>query len=62
MIKLYKVLVNEKGEYVMSKQILRCGTSVGANKILEKLKMPLAKLTLFISCLSHKKNLMRHYP
>jgi four helix bundle protein len=30
-IKLYKILVNEKREYVMSKQILRCGTSVGAN-------------------------------
>ncbi len=30
-IKLYKYLVNEKHEYVMSKQILRSGTSIGAN-------------------------------
>ena len=30
-IKLYQYLVNEKKEYVMSKQILRCGTSIGAN-------------------------------
>ena len=29
-IALYKQLVEEK-EYVMSKQLLRCGTSVGAN-------------------------------
>ncbi len=27
----YKYLVNEKSEMVMSKQLLRCGTSVGAN-------------------------------
>ncbi len=30
-IKLYSYLKNEKNEYVMSKQILRCGTSIGAN-------------------------------
>ena len=30
-IKLYLYLVNEKKEYVMSKQLYRCGTSVGAN-------------------------------
>lgn len=30
-INLYKFLCNEKKEYVMSKQILRSGTSVGAN-------------------------------
>lgn len=30
-IKLYKYLCNEKHEYVMSKQILRSGTSIGAN-------------------------------
>jgi len=31
MIKLYKYLVDEKKEYVLSKQILRAGTSIGAN-------------------------------
>lgn len=30
-VKTYKVLVEEKREYVMSKQLLRSGTSVGAN-------------------------------
>ena len=30
-VKLYKYLCNEKSEYVMSKQLLRCGTSIGAN-------------------------------
>ncbi|MEA3494418.1 MAG: four helix bundle protein, partial [Bacteroidota bacterium] len=29
-IKLYKYLVSEQKEYVLSKQILRSGTSVGA--------------------------------
>lgn len=27
----YKYLVNEKKEFVLSKQLLRCGTSIGAN-------------------------------
>ena len=31
MIKLYRFLVDEKNEYVLSKQVLRCGTSIGAN-------------------------------
>ena len=30
-IKLYQYLCNEKKEYVLSKQILRRGTSIGAN-------------------------------
>lgn len=30
-IKLYVFLQEEKKEYVLSKQLLRCGTSVGAN-------------------------------
>jgi four helix bundle protein len=30
-IRLYKVLVNDKKEFVLSKQILRSGTSIGAN-------------------------------
>ncbi|MBM2814722.1 MAG: CHP02436-containing protein [Ignavibacteria bacterium] len=30
-IKLYKYLVDDKKEYVISKQILRSGTSIGAN-------------------------------
>lgn len=30
-IKLYKYLVEEKKEYIMSKQVYRSGTSIGAN-------------------------------
>jgi len=30
-IRLYKYLTNEKREYIISKQILRSGTSIGAN-------------------------------
>ena len=30
-IKLYKFLLEETKEFVISKQILRCGTSIGAN-------------------------------
>ena len=30
-ITLYKFLVDEKKEYVLSKQILKSGTSIGAN-------------------------------
>ena len=30
-IRLYKYLKNEKSEYVLSKQLLRSGTSIGAN-------------------------------
>ncbi len=30
-VNLYKYLVDNKNEYVMSKQMLRCGTSIGAN-------------------------------
>ena len=30
-VKLYKYLAREHREYVLSKQLLRCGTSIGAN-------------------------------
>jgi len=30
-IKLYQYLVKEHSEYILTKQILRCGTSIGAN-------------------------------
>lgn len=30
-VNLYKFLTQEKQEYVMSKQLLKCGTSIGAN-------------------------------
>lgn len=30
-VKLYKYLCDDKKEYILSKQLLRCGTSIGAN-------------------------------
>ena len=30
-VKLYRFLCDEKQEYILSKQLLRCGTSIGAN-------------------------------
>ncbi len=30
-VNLYKYLINEKNEFIISKQILRSGTSIGAN-------------------------------
>ena len=30
-VKLYKFLCEEKKEYILSKQLLRSGTSIGAN-------------------------------
>ena len=30
-VKLYKYLCDDKKEFVLSKQLLRCGTSIGAN-------------------------------
>jgi len=30
-VKVYQYLSSEKKEYVLSKQLLRCGTSIGAN-------------------------------
>lgn len=30
-VKLNRFLINEKREFVLSKQLLRCGTSIGAN-------------------------------
>ncbi len=32
-IKLYKYLMDSKHEYIMSKQLMRCGTGVGANYV-----------------------------
>jgi four helix bundle protein len=30
-VNMYKYLTEQKKEYIMSKQLLRCGTSIGAN-------------------------------
>jgi four helix bundle protein len=49
-ISLYKILSGQKSEYVLSKQLLPSGTSVG--QIFVKLKMLKVRPTLFIHKLS----------
>lgn len=39
-IALYKYLCNEKREFILSKQLLRSGTSIGANIRLPVSQMP----------------------
>lgn len=58
-IKLAEILEEDK-KYVIARQILKSGTSVGAN-ILTKAKMLKAKLILFInSKLPQKKQVRQH--
>lgn len=56
-VKLYQFLCEEKREFILSKQLLRSGTSVGAN-IREAQN---AEWTLSINLLLPKKNVMKHY-
>ena len=49
-VNLYKYLCDEKSEFVMSKQLLRCGTSIGA--ILQKVNMLRVLLILYQNCIS----------
>ena len=51
-VHLYKILIERK-EFVMSKQMLRSGKSIG--QIFEKQKMPRAKLILYTNWVFHKK-------
>ncbi len=46
-VNLYKFLVNEQKEFVMSKQILRSGTSIGAN--IREAEQAQSRLILLIS-------------
>lgn len=47
-IKVYKFLISEKKEFVLSKQLLRCGTSIGAN--IHEAVASESKKTLYINC------------
>jgi hypothetical protein len=57
-VKTYKNLVEEKREYVMSKQLLRSGHLL--EQIFEKLKMLKVPTTLFINWVSLKRSVMKH--
>ena len=49
-IAIYKTLIAHKKEFVLSKQLLRCGTSIGAN--VHEAVGSESKETLFINFLS----------
>ncbi len=56
-VNLYKLLCSERKEFVLSKQLLRSGTSIGAN-VREGLNAK-ARPILFINLLFRKKNAMK---
>lgn len=51
-VKLYKYLNDEKKEYVLSKQLLRSGTSVGANIV----EAESVEKIFYQKCILHLKN------
>lgn len=53
-VRLYQYLCKEKNEYILSKQILKSGTSVGAN-VEEKPEEEFLKLIFHIKFLFHIK-------
>jgi four helix bundle protein len=55
-INLYKVLYNERNEKTLSKQLLRSGTSIGAN--IEEGIASFSKKNLFINFKYHIRKLM----
>lgn len=58
-VNLYKFLKDEKREFVMSKQILKSGTSIGAN--LREAKNAQSDLDFIHKNAMHKKNATKHY-
>jgi len=59
-VKLYKFLVETKKEFVLSKQILRSGTSIGAN-IEEGIGSSSKKDFINKMCIAHKEAREVHY-
>ena len=59
-IKLYQYLANEKKEFVMSKQVLRSGTSIGAN--IEETNQAQSKMDFIHKlAISQKESFETHY-
>jgi four helix bundle protein len=52
-VNLYKHMKNTKNEYVLSKQILRSGTSVGAN--INEAICGISKKDFYLKCILHIK-------
>ncbi len=59
-VNLYKYLVESKKEYVLSKQILRSGTSIGAN-VEEAIGSQSKKDFINKLCIAHKEARETHY-
>lgn len=59
-IKLYKYLVENKKEFVLSKQVIRSGTSIGAN-VEEGLGSPTKKDFIYKFFTVHKEARESHY-
>jgi len=59
-IKLYKFLVEDKKEFVLSKQVLRSGTSIGAN-IEEAIGSQSSKDFLYKFSIAYKETRETHY-
>lgn len=57
-VKLYTYLSETKKEYVLSKQLLRSGTAVGA--LIREAQNAESKADLFINWALHKKNVTKH--
>ena len=58
-VKLYRILSHEKKEFVLSKQILKAGTSIGAN-VRESINAE-SKADLYVNYQLHKRNVMKQY-
>ena len=59
-VKLYQYLANEKKEFVMSKQVLRSGTSIGAN--IEEANQAQSKIDFIHKLsISQKESFETHY-
>jgi four helix bundle protein len=59
-VRLYQFLVEKEKEFVMSKQLLRSGTSVGA-MVREGLNTPKQSRILHIRWLLHRKKSTKHF-
>ena len=57
--RLYQYLCNEKKEYVLSKQLLRCGTSIGAN--IAESTCAFSQREFLAKCILHLKSVMKPF-
>ena len=58
-VKLYKYLHKEKNEYILCKQVLRSGTSIGAN--IAEAVCAISKKDFVAKCILLIKKLLKHF-